>query len=227
MSTIIYVGGDKGGVGKSMVSIALCDYLKHLVKTPVLLIETDTENPDAAKCLEGEVDAVLGADTSTPEGWQDLLNTIEAKGDTITTVINAGARDNRAMQKFGMFLTAGAAELKATLIAGWVINAERDSLIALRHFLEFYPGKIFVIGNQFFDESGKFTLYQSSDLRKEIEKRGGGLLIFPALQPMLAAAIRNDRYSPEVQSRDGPLFQRIVIDRWRSGTKDVFQRMLE
>ena len=64
MSTIIYIGGDKGGVGKSMVSIAMSDFLKHRFNKPVLLIETDTANPDAAKCLKDELDTVIQADTS-------------------------------------------------------------------------------------------------------------------------------------------------------------------
>ena len=43
--TLFTVGGCKGGVGKSMVSIALLDYLLRR-DTPVLLIDTDTSNPD-------------------------------------------------------------------------------------------------------------------------------------------------------------------------------------
>jgi MinD superfamily P-loop ATPase len=45
---IYWVGGGKGGVGKSMVSMALLDYL--LSKgVPALLVESDTSNPDVYK----------------------------------------------------------------------------------------------------------------------------------------------------------------------------------
>ena len=45
LPTLFAVGGCKGGVGKSMVALALVDYLLQRGE-PVLLIETDTSNPD-------------------------------------------------------------------------------------------------------------------------------------------------------------------------------------
>ena len=39
------VGGCKGGVGKTMVALALVDYLLRR-DWPILLVETDTSNPD-------------------------------------------------------------------------------------------------------------------------------------------------------------------------------------
>ena len=43
-NTIYLVSGRKGGVGKSIVSMALVDYLQML-GVDVLLIETDNSNP--------------------------------------------------------------------------------------------------------------------------------------------------------------------------------------
>jgi hypothetical protein len=228
MSTIIYIGGDKGGVGKSLVAIALCDYVKHTLGTPVLLIETDSSNPDAGRCLEQEMDNVVQADTATEEGWVRLLNEIEAGGEQITAVINAGARDNIAMKEFGTRLSDGASGLEANLIIAWVVNAERDSLIALRNFLEFYEGdcKLFVIGNQYFDKKGEFALYQNAEVRTEVERRGGDLLKFPVLPQVLAAEMKNNRRSPQVLKKEGLLFDRVCIDQWRKGAARVFQKML-
>ena len=45
---IIYVGGSKGGVGKSKLSFALIDYLMSNGHK-VLLLESDTANPDVYK----------------------------------------------------------------------------------------------------------------------------------------------------------------------------------
>ena len=45
---IYYVGGSKGGVGKSLMAFALIDYLaSHGNK--ILLIESDNSNPDVYK----------------------------------------------------------------------------------------------------------------------------------------------------------------------------------
>ncbi len=45
---VFYVGGSKGGVGKSLFSFALIDYLLEKDRK-VLLVDTDTDNPDVYK----------------------------------------------------------------------------------------------------------------------------------------------------------------------------------
>jgi MinD superfamily P-loop ATPase len=45
---IYWVGGSKGGVGKSMMTVATLDYLLDR-KQNVVLVECDTSNPDVYK----------------------------------------------------------------------------------------------------------------------------------------------------------------------------------
>ena len=46
----VFVGGNKGGVGKSLASMALLDYwLSSEPAKPAFPVETDTSNPDVAK----------------------------------------------------------------------------------------------------------------------------------------------------------------------------------
>ena len=47
-NSVFYVGGSKGGVGKSLFSFALVDYLLNR-NANVLLVDTDTDNPDVFK----------------------------------------------------------------------------------------------------------------------------------------------------------------------------------
>ena len=47
-NSVFYVGGSKGGVGKSLFSFALVDYLLNR-NTNILLVDTDTDNPDVFK----------------------------------------------------------------------------------------------------------------------------------------------------------------------------------
>ncbi|MDR1686863.1 MAG: ParA family protein [Desulfovibrio sp.] len=47
-SNIYYVGGNKSGVGKTRFSFALTDYLLNRERN-VLLVDTDTDNPDVFK----------------------------------------------------------------------------------------------------------------------------------------------------------------------------------
>ena len=46
---IYWIGGSKGGVGKSMLTMAVLDYLDSIGEK-CLLIECDTEMSDAIKC---------------------------------------------------------------------------------------------------------------------------------------------------------------------------------
>jgi hypothetical protein len=77
---IYYVGGSKGGVGKSLVSFALVDYLINRDQR-VLLIDTDNSNPDVYKAHK---DAGLPAlackmrSLDDADGWAAMLNTVES-----------------------------------------------------------------------------------------------------------------------------------------------------
>ena len=219
--TILYVGGNKGGTGKSLVSIALADHVKHKLRASVLLIETDIDNPDVAKSVGQEVDTFITADTRHEDGWRTILNRLETSPNTVT-IINAGARDLDALRHYGEYLRMGAAAISADLVVLWVISHERDSLVALRDFLQLHAGLVWVVGNRFFEEAGTFPLYHDSKLREDIERRGGGLVLFPTLPRPLAFAIKSDRTSPASLIAKAPLFDRIVLERWRNLCTETF-----
>ena len=75
-ASMFYIGGSKGGVGKSKVSFALIDYLISNGHK-VLLLESDTANPDVYKAHlahanEGLVCKLSNLDEA--EGWIELVN---------------------------------------------------------------------------------------------------------------------------------------------------------
>ena len=51
---IYWVGGSKGGVGKSMMTLATVDHLLEQ-RANVLLVECDTSNPDVWKAFKDQV----------------------------------------------------------------------------------------------------------------------------------------------------------------------------
>ena len=69
---IYLIGGRKGGVGKSIVSMALVDYL-HELGTDVLLIDSDTSNPDVGRAYQNSVETKL-LDLDVNDGWIALIN---------------------------------------------------------------------------------------------------------------------------------------------------------
>ena len=76
-NTIFMVGGGKGGVGKSLMSMALLDFLQATGREP-FLVETDTSVPDVFKTYK---DAVGGEPVNLDEreGWIDLVNLLERR----------------------------------------------------------------------------------------------------------------------------------------------------
>lgn len=99
-AAIYYVGGSKGGVGKSKLSFALIDYLITLEKK-VLLLETDTSNPDTYKThhpheKDNMICKIIDLDVS--EGWIKLVNYADEFPEHVA-VINSAARSNTGIKK--------------------------------------------------------------------------------------------------------------------------------
>ena len=81
-AAMYYVGGSKGGVGKSKLSFALIDYLFAQEKK-ILLLETDTSNPDVYKTHHPhESDSLISKiiDLDVSEGWIKLVNYADERG---------------------------------------------------------------------------------------------------------------------------------------------------
>jgi Mrp family chromosome partitioning ATPase len=55
LNPIYLVGGSKGGVGKSIVALALADHLQRR-NANLVLVETDTSNPDVMKAIHHEIE---------------------------------------------------------------------------------------------------------------------------------------------------------------------------
>src|SRR5688572_28780358 len=95
---IILVGGSKGGVGKSMVTSLVIEQLVAAGQK-MLLIETDTSNPDVFNAYGEEVPSRL-LDLDGPNGWMELVNVCDTHPDT-TVVVNTAARNNRGVEAYG------------------------------------------------------------------------------------------------------------------------------
>ena len=75
---LVYVGGSKGGTGKSMVCMALVDYFrKTFPKDTILLFETDSSNPDVGRLYRETKGVMLRGLVLNEEnsGWMTVLDT--------------------------------------------------------------------------------------------------------------------------------------------------------
>lgn len=210
---IVVVGGGKGGVGKSTVSIGTVDTL--LVRgEKVRLIESDTSNPDVWKMYRNEIETNL-IDLDDANGWIELVNVCDTNPDSIV-VLNTAARNNRGVSAYGETLNSTLAELRRNLVTIWVINRQRDSLELLNQYMGSLTGsRIHVMRNGHFGEEQKFELYNESKLRTQVENAGGKSLTFPDLADRVSDDLYSKRLSISAAMQALPLGNRAELARWR------------
>ena len=133
---IFLIGGGKGGVGKSLFSMTVLDYLDGTEAKP-FLVETDTSVPDVYKTYKESAGGEL-VNLDEREGWIELVNLIEGMPES-TIVINTGARNQTGISAFGKMLGKALPQLKRKLVAFWLIDRKRESLELLSDFTKALP----------------------------------------------------------------------------------------
>lgn len=225
MENIYLVGGGKGGVGKSMASMSLIDFLMSEGKD-VLLVETDTSNPDVMKCYQSEI-AAVALNLDHVDGWMDLITQCDSHRNHVV-VINSAARNDHAVQMYGDRLQHALPLLRRKLITFWVINRQRDCIELLRNFLEQLPeSKTNVLMNAYFGNREKFETYNNSQTKKYIEQLGGQSVVFPELADRVADDLYINRMTIEKAAEDLPIGNRIELLRWRAEVKKMFEEVIE
>jgi MinD-like ATPase involved in chromosome partitioning or flagellar assembly len=223
---IYFIGGDKGGVGKSIVSLSLVDYLQQKWQ-PLLLMDTDTSNPDVWRCYNqkpGIESRLMLLDEA--DGWIALINFCEEYADH-GVVINTAARNNLGVTAYGATLNNALPDLERSLVAFWVINRQRDSLELFRKFLKEFPdAAVHVLRNLHWGSEEKFELYNASNMRATIEERGGLSLSFPDLADRVADNLFSDRLSIAQALQELPIGNRAELRRWRNECEKIW-RILE
>jgi hypothetical protein len=211
---IYIVGGGKGGVGKSVVSIGLIDTMLTKGEVPIL-IESDTSNPDVWKMYKSELDCEL-IDLDTVDGWIDFINVCDRRRDAIV-IVNTAARNNRGVAEYGETLKNTLPELGRELVTLWVINRQRDSLELLSDYMAaLSESQVHVVRNAYFGGEVKFELYNNSKLRKQIEGAGGTSLTFPDLADRVSDDLYSKRLSIGAAMKSLPLGNRAELTRWRN-----------
>jgi hypothetical protein len=192
---IYLVGGSKGGVGKSFVSLALADYLQRQ-DMHAALVETDTANPDVMKAVQDEIHCVAYS-LDEADGWIGLVNFCDGHRDA-AVIVNTAARNQ-----------AGVARLEL-----------------LHGFSRTFPDAVtHVVRNGYFGTPDKFTLYQTSELRKTIETKGKSL-DFPELADRVADELRGQRLSIRKATETMHIGERAELVRWRALCGTMFARAM-
>jgi hypothetical protein len=217
---IIFVSGSKGGVGKSLTTMALLDHFATTHKF-LKLIDADTNNPDVFRCYGGTTSGEV-LDLNDVDGWIQLVNQCDASPFK-TVVVNTPAQSNESSRKYMPILLNALRELARPLITLWVINRQRDSLELLNDYIKTANGGlVHVVCNGYFGDEGKFELYKNSTLFETVAALGGKTLFLPDL----ADRVTDDLYTRRVMLSDAAkqlkLGDRVELARWRALVGTMF-----
>jgi hypothetical protein len=228
VKNLVYVGGSKGGTGKSMVCSALVDYFrKTFPDDEVLLVETDSSNPDVGR-LYGRTKGVFLKGLVLNEedsGWMELVDDID-ETSAGHIVVNSMAAANLGVKKQGFHLDQSIAngDLDVKFDVFWVLNRNKDSVTLLRDFLEsMRSATVYPVLNLYFGKQEEFSFYRSSlDIHEKVTERGGRLLVFPNLNDLITDKIYTDEINLEELPRHLKLGMRTGLERWLSMVREVF-----
>jgi hypothetical protein len=221
---IFLIGGGKGGVGKSLLSMTVVDFLSCADRAP-FLVETDTSVPDVYKTYQADTGGEL-VNLDEREGWIELVNLVEDKPGS-TFVINTGAWNQTGISNFGKTLSKALPELKRKLIVFWLIDRKRESLELLADFLEAIPdAELHVVRNLYLGPEQKFEIYNSSKMKAAIEKNGGRSLNFPEVADRVTDAMNKRRLTIAKAATELPLGDRMELERWRDDCKTMLSEVI-
>lgn len=222
--SIVVIGGGKGGVGKSLFSMATLDFLEGAGHRP-FLVATDTSVPDVYKTYKEMIGGEL-VNLDEREGWIDLVNLVEGRPDD-TIVVNTGARNQTGISNFGRTLAKALPELKRKLAVFWLIDRKRESLELLADFTVALPeAEVHVVRNMYLGSESKFELYNGSKMKAAIEKGGGKSLNFPELADRVTDAMNRGRLTIGKACKELSLGDRMEIERWRDECKTMLSEAI-
>jgi len=229
--TIYYIGGSKGGVGKSIITTVLVQFLidRYGDSKTIHLIETDESNPDVGRIYSGKIPVTPLVLDEQETGWITLFGLFEKSENTIF-VINSAARSSRGIEKNGenFSLALQDQSVPYDLVTFWPINGQLDCVNLLMDYLRvIHCGPVFTIRNTYWGEPKDFLIYDSminKAKNKELaQSRINGVLDFPSLNDLITLQFYSyGKTIPEVSDMLN-VFMRQIFLSWKNKAYEMFE----
>ncbi|MDR0580526.1 MAG: hypothetical protein LBG04_00190 [Holosporaceae bacterium] len=229
--TLVYVGGSKGGTGKSLVCMGAIDFLrKNAPNDEILLFETDSTNPDVGRLYKKTKGVVVEnlALNENEENWTNFVDLIE-QSTAPYVLVNSMAGANIGIESQGYFLNEAIEEevIEVDFKTIWVMNKDKDSVDLLREYMERVKySSIYPVKNLWFGKEIDFSYYNDSKegkaIRDMVMKRGGRDFVFPVLNQKLTHRLytQQDNFDAIREFISGGM--RISLTHWLSLIKEMF-----
>ena len=173
MKPIYIVGSSKGGVGKSLLTMALLDYFSQIGQS-CFLVETESRLMDVHRSYRHLPFAVL--DLSSELGSIGLIDLAYQHPDRVI-VVNATAMSIEGIEKYSQNLITELAALDRPLITLWLLDCLTSSMDSLAKYLRIVRGStVYAVVNNYFGDEDDFHPYQNSSVKSSIEAAGKSLV---------------------------------------------------
>lgn len=186
MKRIIFVHGDKGGVGKTQCATRTAAVFEAAGLT-LDLIDGDAKNPgvdllfgDKVRCMDlRKTDGLETLFEAIANAHGDLLIDMPAGGSDATASMKVDDPDNGTID-LGLLLQ----ETNARAVVLFVIDPSIEPLHALRDELAVFPRDQtdwIVVRNHFLNRP--FTIFENSPIKKDLLNMGGQIIDMARLDP--------------------------------------------
>jgi hypothetical protein len=222
---IYYVGGVKGGVGKSLAAMAV---VHHIGYDQVCVAETDNGNPDVYRALNNKVKACDTFNIREKDGWLDLLNFIGENAES-PIVINSGAANNDTVDLHGDYLLEAAHQTQKPICVLWLMNQAKDGCVLLNRFMDKMGSDRIaynVVLNTSCNDGAAFLEWEGSKAKKSIEELGGGVFRFDSLANRCKEDFYNRRMSFAESLETMPFGSKIEMNRWLRHTEEWLDQLV-
>ena len=204
---ITAVVGPKGGVGKSLVTHCVIDWLITSHHQGVLVIDGDTDNTDVGKVHGNLIPEPKSLNLDVREGWLALGDACE-EHPTAQVTINTGARSLEALMRYSAhYLNQLAGFGRRSVVMLWTIDHNADSLLQLRAYLDAEPTRQFLIHvacNEGRTEGVSFERFRESQTATMITEAGGHVFTVPTIAERIMKPLYNNRTPLHALAGDAP-----------------------
>jgi len=177
MSTIHFIGGEKGGVGKSVVSRLVAQYCIDQ-KLPFLALDADGSHGSLTRYYAEYARPVDLAKSASVDQVFELATETERR-----VIVDLPAQSDRLLVAWlgeaGVFELAR--ECNVTLVFWHVLDGGKDSAVALDHLLERHQAgaRYCIVKN--YGRSKDFSNFDHSKTRERAEALGAAIIDLPEL----------------------------------------------
>ncbi|AFY92915.1 ATP-binding protein [Chamaesiphon minutus] len=218
MKPIYIIGSNKGGVGKSLLTMAILDYFSKNEQS-CFLVETESRLMDVHRSYRHLPFAVL--DLSSESGASGLIDLGFGHPNEII-IVNATAVSIEGIEKYSQHLITELSALDRPLITLWVIDRLTSSLDSLSAYIKVMGGStVHVAINNYFGDENYFHAYQNSSLKVSIEAQGKSL-VFPTLNSYICDKFFNNSSTIEDAATGMLLGYRSLLNGWRKKCHAIF-----